>query len=276
MQVAAQLPAPSFAFLRRVLGDENTLIDAGGWEQLMALVRSRPVDVVVIDPRAGGAAEFGPLFELLERWPSLPVVVYTALAPEMLQRTVELARRGVRTVVLRGFDDEPRRFRELLERLPADRIGARAFESVADVLEGAGPIVRRAFTRLFESPHLVEDVESLAQSAGMTRRTLDRWLEKRGLASARRLIFSARLAQAWHYLGEEGFLLEDIARKVGCGSSRAFARQVRAATGMAPSRLREAMAHEEFMAALAKMMRRRGGMEDDEEVRSAREDPGPG
>ena len=257
MEVAARLPAPSIAFLRRVIGDENVLTAASGWDDLIAAVRRRPVDVVVIDPRAGGIAELGPLHELLERYPSLPVVVYTALAPETLRQTVELAQRGVRHVVLRGFDDEPRRFRELLERLPARRLGGEALESVADLLEDASPLLRRAFARMYESPHLVDDVESLAHSAGMTRRTLDRWLEKRGLASARMLIFTARLAQAYHYLGEEGFLLDDITKKLGYATPRVFSRQVRAAMGLAPWDLREEMPPEQFMAALAALMRRR-------------------
>lgn len=262
MEIAVRLPPQSLAYLRRVVGDENVLTAAGGWDELVSTVRRRPVDVVVIDPKTDRGTEFGPLYELMERYSTLPVVVYTALAPETLRSTVDLAQRGVRHVVLRGFDDEPRRFRELLERLPAHRLGGEALGSIADVLQDASPLLQRAFARMFESPHLVDDVESLAHSAGMTRRTLDRWLEKRNLASARMMIFSARLVQAYHYLGEKGFLLDDITRKLGYASPRVFSRQVRATTGLAPSILREEMPPEKFMAALAAMMRRREARDD--------------
>lgn len=265
MEIAVRIPDPSLAFLRRVVGDENVLTATSGWDDLITVVRRRPVDVVVIDPRTERGTEFGPLYELMERYATVPVVVYTALAAETMRQAVELAQRGVRHVVLRGFDDDPRRFRDLLERLPAQRLGGEALASIGDVLPEMSPLVQRAFARMFESPHLVTDVESLAHSAGMTRRTLDRWLEKRGLASARMMIFSARLAQAYHYLGEKGFLLEDVTKKLGYTSPRVFSRQVRATTGLAPSVLREEMPPEKFMAALAAMMRRRG-VSDDEAV----------
>ena len=263
MEVAARLSSPLLAHLRRVLGDRNVLTAASGWGELVALVRQRPVDVVVIDPRSDGGPELAPLHALMERYPTLPVVVYTTLAPETMRITVELAKRGMRHVVLRGFDDEPRRFRELLERLPAYRLGEEALALIAEELAVGMPLLQRALTRMYESPHLIQGVESLAQAAGMTRRNLDRWLVKRGLASARVLIFSARLAQAYHFLGEPGYLLEDITKKLGYTSPRLFSRQVRATMGLAPSDLREQMPPERFMAALAAMMRRHGATADE-------------
>ena len=263
MEVAARLPPPVLAYLRRVLGDEHGLTGVTGWTELIAVVRQHPVDVLVIDPRFDGSTEIEPVFELMERYPTLPVVVYTALAAETLRTTVSLAQRGVRHVVLRGFDDEPRRLKELLERLPAHRLGGAALASINDRLEGAMPLLHRALARMYEAPHLIQGVESLAHAAGMTRRNLDRWLVKQGLASARVLIFTARLAQAYHYLGEKGFLLEDITKKLGYASPRVFARQVRATTGFSPSTLREQLPPERFMEVLTAMMRRQGERDDE-------------
>ena len=47
-------------------------------------------------------------------------------------------------------------------------------------------------------------------------------------------------------MGDPGYLLEDIATKLGYSSIRRFARQVRAATGMTPSTMRSAFTTEEF------------------------------
>ena len=80
----------------------------------------------------------------------------------------------------------------------------------------------------------------------MTRRSLDRWFYRSGLASARTMILVARLTRAKHYMGDPGFLLEDIAKKLGYSSIRRFARQVRAATGMTPSTMRSSFSTEEF------------------------------
>jgi AraC-like DNA-binding protein len=272
VEIAAHLSAPLIAYLRRVVGEGHEVVLARGWTELDAVIRSRAVDLVVIEPWADGGADLAPVYALMARYPTLPVVVYAALSPEMLRSTVELARHGVRHVVLRGFDDEPRRFRELLEGLPAHRLAEQALSTIAADLAVGMPLLQRALARMYEAPHTITGVESLAKVSGMTRRSLDRWLEKLGLASARMLIFTARLAQAYHYLGEDGFRLEDITKKLGYSSPRNFSRQVRATMGLPPSELRERMPPDQFMAALTAMMRRRGAT-DGGKKRRARADP---
>ncbi|MGH7621294.1 MAG: helix-turn-helix domain-containing protein, partial [Gemmatimonadaceae bacterium] len=84
--------------------------------------------------------------------------------------------------------------------------------------------------------------------------SLDRWFERSGLTSARTMILVARLTRAKHYMGDPGFLLEDIARKLGYSSIRRFARQVRAATGMTPSTMRTAFTPEEFTLRMANIV----------------------
>lgn len=262
MQVAAFLASTPLSYLRRVLGDAHTVTAFGDWSDLVDAVRRAPVEVVIVDPRDGGSGAPEQLFAMMERFPTIPVVAYTALSPDALRMTVELARRGVRYVVLRGFDDEPRRFRELIESLPAKKLGRVALAAIGAELERATPLLQRAFARLYESPHLFHGVDSLAKQAGMTRRTLDRWLVKEGLASARMLLLTARLAQAYHYLGDDGFSLEDVTKKLGYTSPRVFSRQVRATMGLYPSGLRARFAPEPFISELTAMMRRRGANTD--------------
>jgi AraC-like DNA-binding protein len=187
------------------------------------------------------------------------VVVYAVLAPEMLKGTVELARSGVQHVVLRGFDDEPRRLRELLERLPARQLDEIVLERLRPHLEAAPALLRRAITKMFESPHLFRSVPDLARTAGMTRRNLDRWLDRLGLASGRMLLMGARTIRAVQYMRDPGFRLEDITRKLGYESPRLFARQVRAVTGLSPSVLRGTVQVEKVIEQVAELLCRRGG-----------------
>lgn len=257
MEVAARLSAPLLSHLRVAL-DEHVLTVSDDWNDLTETVRTRPVDVVIVDPRAGGTVQIDEVRALLHRYPTLPVVVYTSLTPETLKATVELARCGIHHVVLRGFDDEPVRFRELIERLPAHRLSDIVMRGLEPRLEGAPQLLRRAIGRLFEAPHGFHGVEDLAFAAGMTRRNLDRWLERLGLASARMLILGARLTRAVFYMRDPGYLLDDITRKLGYASSRLFARQVRAATGLTPTMLRERVEPEEFMEQLAARLCRQG------------------
>jgi AraC-like DNA-binding protein len=263
VEVAARLPPPLLSHLRVTLEDEHVLTVIDRWDALVDVVRYQPIDVVVLDPRTDGTMSTAPLETLLGRYPTIPVVVYTLLTPESLKATVELAKLGIQHVVLRGFDDEPRRFRELLTRLPASRLSDSVLRELTPRLCGSPPLLGRAIARLFDAPHRFRGVEDLARAAGMTRRNLDRWLERSGIASGRMLILGARLTRAYYYMRDPGFLLDEITRKLGYDSPRLFARQVRAATGLTPSALRATMGPEEFTAQLAAMLRRPGDGTDD-------------
>jgi AraC-like DNA-binding protein len=79
------------------------------------------------------------------------------------------------------------------------------------------------------------------------------------------MILVARLTRAKHYMSDTGFLLEDIAKKLGYSSIRVFARQIRAATGMTPSTVRTAFTTEEFTLRMAALVCRPGDLIDDGE-----------
>jgi AraC-like DNA-binding protein len=239
VEVAARLSPPLLSHLRVALENQHALTVVDGWIELAEAVRTQPIDAVVVDPRAHGKVEIEEICALTGRYPTLPIVVYATLTPEILKAMVELAQHGIHHVVLRGFDDEPRRLRELIERLPAHRLTGIVLQGLSPRLTGGPPLLHRAVVRLFEAPHAFRGVQDLAFAAGMTRRNLDRWLDRLGLASARLLILTARLTRAMYYMRDPGYLLDDITRKLGYTSPRLFARQVRAATGLTPSMLRD-------------------------------------
>ena len=258
MEVLARLSAQLAAQLQIALAGEHSLTVVDGWGALLLAIQERPVDLVVLDPRTSGGLELGQARELLARHPTLPVVIYTTLAADSMQATVMLAKLGVQHVVLRGFDDEPRRFRQMLDQLPAARLSDSVLRHVLPHLHDAPVLFVRAIVRLFEAPQEFLDVEELARMSGMTRRSLDRWFERSSLASARTMILVARLTRAKHYMGDPGFLLENIAKKLGYSSIRVFARQVRTATGMTPSTMRSAFTMEEFSLRMAALLCRPG------------------
>lgn len=262
MEVAARLSPPLLSHLRTVVRHEHVLVAARDWSELAEIVRARPIDAVVVDPRAEGKTSIDPVRSLLGRYTSLPVIVYMVLTPETLQAAVELAKYGVSHVVLRGFDDDPRRFLELLKALPANRLIEIALRKLSPRLSEGPPLLHRAVARMFESPQAFQNVGDLAFAAGMTRRNLDRWLDRLGVASARTLILGARVTRAIYYLRDPGYLMGDITRKLGYDSPRLFARQVRAATGLTPSRLREYAEPEKLVEQLTARMCRQGGSDE--------------
>ena len=258
MNVVARLPPLLLSHLRIVLGREHQVIAVDKWGELETEVRRRPVDLIVADPRAEGAVRLEELRTLIRNFPSLPIVIYTILAPETMGATVELAKLGVRHVVLRNFDDEPRRFRDLLERQPAYVMSDQVLASLARPLGTVPAELARAVERLFRVPQQFKDVNDLATAAAMNRRSLDRWLDRAGLATARMLVLGARLLRAYFYMQDPGRSLDEVVERLGYGSSRLFARQVRAATGLTPTALRQSVPPDEFVALLTERLGRRG------------------
>jgi AraC-like DNA-binding protein len=238
-----------------VVGEEHRLFIASDWTSLEELIRAEPVDVVVVDPRDGHEVRTREVEALLRQFPSLPVVVYTTLSPEVTQSLVQLARLGLQTVVLRGFDDEALRFRALLERLPEYELSERLLALIQEPLNEVPVQLRRAIVRCIRSPHEFQDVSDLVRASGYTRRTFDRWMMLVGVSS-KSLVRIARAVRAYHLMRDPGYQLSDIARKVGYAEPRLFARHMRQVTGMVPSSLRRRMEPDEFIALLEQRLRR--------------------
>jgi AraC-like DNA-binding protein len=257
VHLAARLSPPLLAHLRFVVARDYEIIPTDSWDELLALVRAHAIDVAIVDPRADGTLAVTKVSEIFRCFPTLPVVVYTTLRPDTMRATVELAKRGLQHVVLYKFDDDPRRFRELLERQPAYAMSEVVLARLAEPLAELPPSLARAIVRLFEVPTLFADVEQLATEAGMTRRHVNRWLDRVGLASARTLIIAARLVRAYHYMRDPGYLLEDVVRKMGYSTHRMFIRQARELLGLTPTDVRERLQPDDFVDILADMLRNR-------------------
>jgi transcriptional regulator GlxA family with amidase domain len=251
MEVAVRLSDPLLATIRVVLGDDHDLLPIASWMALERTLQERSVDVVVLEPFPLREEELRALVELVARHPATPVVVYTLVNPPAMRATVELARVGARLVVFKGFDDSPRRFRALLEELGDTAWSSALWQWVAERLAHTPARVERAVERLFRYPHRYVDVTDLVRASGLTRRTLERWLTRAGIGSAKMLVLSARVERAHYLLRHSAAPVGDIAARLGFPTSRLFARQVRLATGHPPSALRHALTAAELHAALA-------------------------
>ena len=255
MDVVSFVPPSLVGHLHVVVGGEHRLFIASDWSSLEELIRTEPVDVVVIDPRDGLVVRIDEVRDLLQRFPSLPLVVYTTLSPAVTQALVQLAANGLQTVVLRGFDDDALRFRALLERLPEYELSDQLLAMLREPLEAAPAVLRRVIVRCVRSPHEFQDVNDLARATGVTRRTFDRWMGMVGISS-KSLVKISRAVRAYHLMRDPGYRLSDIGRKVGYPETRLFARHVRQVTGLVPSSLRRRLEPEEFIARLGELLRR--------------------
>jgi AraC-like DNA-binding protein len=256
VNVVAFLPRQLLAHLRIVLGSEHRLISVASWAELQAMVY-RGADLVVADPVAGGSVEVEALEILRGQFPSLPVVVYTTLAPATIKAIVRLAKSGVEHVVLSRFDDEPVRFLELLEGIPAYELGDQMLQELAGALAALPVTVVRAIEQLFRSPGDFKNAQDLAAAAGMNLRTLYRNLEPAGLFSARALVAAARIVRAYAYLQDPGRSIKDVAARAGYHSPWQLSQQMRELTGQTTEQVRREVTGHALVTLLAQQVRRR-------------------
>jgi AraC-like DNA-binding protein len=256
VQVVVHLPSALLSHLRVVLSREHVVRTADSWIEVEEIVRRHAVDVAVVDPTAEGTTGAESIRQLIARHPSLPLVVYTSLSPQALKAVVTLARHGVEHVVLHRFDDDPRRFLALIERLPGYALGELLLERLAEPMGKLPLSVSRAIERLVRSPGQFFGTADLASAAGVTVRTLYRQLDAAGLASPRLVVQGARILRAYSYLQDRGTQLDNVSAKLGYSAPRILSRQIQQWSGLTPSELRHRVVPEAFVRTLVRRLRR--------------------
>jgi AraC-like DNA-binding protein len=254
LHVVALLPRNLLAHLRIVLGDAHSLEAAVDAAELHSLLHTGSPDLLIVDP----AIREGQLGEAIENiiagHPTLPVVVYTVLGPTAMRMVVRLARLNVQHVVLNRFDDEPRRFLDLIERVPAHPMAELMLQELASSLRALPVVVSRAVEHLFRSPTRVRNSQELAKLAGMASRSLYRHMMPAGL-QPRHLIVCARLLRAYTLLRTPGSRLKEITAKVGYADPDTLTKLLQEWTGHAPKEIRRDVSPELFVRLLADHLR---------------------
>jgi AraC-like DNA-binding protein len=255
VDVVAYLPRPLLQHLTIVLGSQHNLIAAGGWDALRSAVLQQVTDVLVVDPSADGAPRIDEIAELHRQFPSLPVVVYTTLTSTSMRAILELGRLGIEHVVLSRFDDERRRFLDLLERVPGQMLSDKMLALLGPELGRLPVTLIRAVELLFRTPTRFRNSQDLAAAAGTQLRTLYRQLESAGIHSPRLFVAAARLLRAYSLMRDPGRHIKDVAAKVGYHSQYQLTQHMRLLTGYTPRVARSRIEPEEFVALLANGVR---------------------
>lgn len=255
MDVAAFLNSQLLSHLKIVLGREHALIEASGWNELYALVRQQRLDLVVADPVADGRLNVTEMEQLVRQFPSVPIVVYTSLSPATARALVSLGRSGVEHVVLYRFDDEPRRFLDLLEHVPAHALSDQLMQHLAEPIGLLPVMVVRAIEQALRTPSRFRNAQDLAAAAGMNTRTLYRNLDAAGFGSARAIVVGARLLRAYSLLRDPGRSIKEIASRLGYHSPWQLTQQMREVTGFTPKVVRRELGADAFVARLSHEIR---------------------
>ncbi len=102
------------------------------------------------------------------------------------------------------------------------------------------PPVQQAIDAILRQPHLVSSLDAVAQRFGCAREHLSRSFRDRVGQPAMGFVADAKRRRALRLLRDSGLPLADVARQAGFATPRTMTRQLRAATGQNPSRLRTA------------------------------------
>jgi hypothetical protein len=253
VHVAAHLPAGSLARLRGVLSADDELIEVADWSALSTVLRTQPVDLIVVDPRIGRDTthddrEPSLLLTLLTEFRSVPAVLYSSHTREGLRAVLPLARSGAYQVIFRGFDDTRERLRALLDQVAASVLGERLLAVVLPKLEAveAPAEVVESIARLFRSPQAFRTVHQLAAVAGRRRGMVDRWMHRAGLAPAKVMMLAARVAWTYHYLRAPASRLKTLALRLGYADTVPLGRHVKWMTGLTVTTIRREVSADEL------------------------------
>jgi AraC-like DNA-binding protein len=254
---ATYLSPSDLSRFRVLAGAHHAIHDVASVADLEIVIRTRPIDVVVVDPQVPGRANLAALGTLFAKYPAVPVIAYASVSAEAMHGVLTLAVFGVRHVVLRGYDDQPAAFRATVDRARADTVSASLLERIAAARARLPGPLDAAITILFRAPHTVRGAAALARLAGMPPRTCSRALQRAGLASALLFVRAARVIRAYHYLRGGSDRVADVAARLGYGTPDALARDTRDVTKCRPSALVRTVGPDALVTLVADRLTRR-------------------
>src|SRR5439155_307502 len=171
MLVLGAIPEIQLQRLRRAAPARFALAHAATWETALATIRARPVELAVVDPLLSGTASAKEIEQLRHLFPSLPLILYTALTPPTAAVLLALGQQGVRHVVFARYDDHPGHLRHVLVAEEARATSQQLLEQFAWALAPLPSELRRL--RYAQTKTLQQHAHAyLGVTAGEMRLTL--------------------------------------------------------------------------------------------------------
>src|SRR5256884_1115991 len=196
MLVLAAVPDLQLHRLRRAAGMRFALAHAPTWDDALTTIRTRPVELAVVDPLLGGTASATEISRLRRLFPSLPLALYTTLSCPVAAVLLALGQSGIQNVVFARYDDHPARLREVLAAEEARSTSHRLREQLGWMLAPLPSELRWALEEVLRSPTELQTVQQVAARAPVDPRTFERWVLRLGLRSPRPFLAAARVLHA--------------------------------------------------------------------------------
>jgi AraC-like DNA-binding protein len=241
MLVLAAVPDAQFHKLRRAAALRFPLIRAGKWDEALALIRRRPVELAIVDPLLSGTASATEISRLRLLFPSLPLALYTTLSPATATVLLALGASRIQHVVFTRYDDHPARLREVLVREETRSTSRQLRVELAGVLTPLPGELRWALEDALQAPAARRTVQQVAARARVDRRTFERWFLRLGLPSPRHFLAAARVLHAHRLLQDPGFTVEDVAQRLGYAQTKTLQLHARQYLGLTLGEMRSAL-----------------------------------
>ena len=247
MLVLAAIADVQFYKLRGAAAQHFTFVRAATWGDVLAAIRSRPVELAVVDPLLSGEAHGQEIERLRVLFPSLPLILYTSLTPETAAVLLRLGQQGIRQVVFARYDDHPIRLREVLAQEEARAASHQLIVQLAGALAPLPPALRWVLEEALRAPGELQTVQQIAARARVDRRTCERWLTRIGLPSPRHLLAAARVLYAHRLLQDPGFTVEDVAQRLGYTRVKTLQQHARMYLGLTAGEMRLSLTVDEAL-----------------------------
>lgn len=225
--------------LAEASGEEYSIQEVRGWDDLREAIREAPpAAVVVADPFSETAAGRGPSAEvraLLREFPSVPMVAAFELQPGQGADVRTLGDWGVVEVISLGHDDTETGVSHRLREARGRPMRSRLENLLPDDTSGRARAILDAAVDVVVVQGHGRDV---AADLGLSRRTLLRWCEQAGLPPPRKLLAWMRILLAAELLDDPGRTVLSVAQVCGYSSDSSLRRVTQKFLGMSPTELR--------------------------------------
>ncbi len=206
----------------------------GSVDELIAGARETAVGAIVLDPALYGDAALQAHALSDASRHRLPIVLYTHDSPATSALCFTWARAGAGHLFLAAVDDDAARMRAVFDALLHGRIAGSLDECIVQL-----PVaLARALRSIFEDDAAVLDLDALASSSNMTRRSVMRCLQRAQLAPPKRFLGAARLLRTHRILAAGEKNLAIAATRAGFSSNRSLVMNAHALLEAGPATLR--------------------------------------
>jgi len=243
---------PRQARLRTLDPTRYAWIPAESWAQALNLIRTRPVELAVVDPLLGDVPRPHAIERLRLLFPSLPLLVYTELSPVTASALLKLGRAGIQRAVFQRFEDGPNALRTVLEAELEHSVSRQVVTALRERLRELPENIRNALEMMLYDPGAGLTVSELAGRALLSRRTCERFFTRLGLPSPKSVMLLMRLLYAHRLLLDPGHTVEDVAIKLGYGKVRTLQRHLRSVFNLSAGELRASLSFEDALALISR------------------------